>query len=146
MTAFTAYTKFKQGQISGSHFVDFDSDTIKIALVNDTYAPDVANHEFFSDAKAAEVVGGNYVANGSALANKTVTVNGAVVKFDADDVLWAVSATGFVDARYAILYKDTGTAGTSALIGVLDLGQDYGNAAGDFSLRFDATNGIFTFA
>lgn len=147
MSAFSKFHKFIQGQINGSHFVDFDTSLIKVALVTSVYVPAQATHEFFSEVSANEVSGGNYTVGGLELTSKLVSapdVNG-VVKFSADPATWAVSGTGFTNARYAILYHDTTVATTSPLIAYLNLQQDYGNAAGDFTLRWD-TAGIFTFS
>jgi len=146
MAAFQKYHKFLKGQFNGDHGIDFDTDTIKVALVSSAYTPTPQTHEFFSDI-TAEVTGGNYASGGSALANKTLEVDaGGTVRFKADNTTWQASGTGFTNARYAVLYKSTGVASTSPVIAYLDLGQNYGNAAGDFSLRYDAINGIFAIA
>ena len=47
------------------------------------------------------------------------------------DITWSQDASGFEDARYAILYKDSGAAATSPLIAYADLGGDKGNKAGE---------------
>lgn len=87
--------------------IDFLTDTIKAALVKSPYVFDSA-HEFLSD------LGANVVAS-LPLANKSVV--GGV--FDADDLSFEAIAAG--NSLQAILiYKDTGVAGTSALIGYLD--------------------------
>lgn len=139
MASFIAYHKFKESQIKGPA-IDFDTDDIRIALVKNTYVPDAALHSTFANVSANEVSGSNYAAGGAVIQNKTVTLAAGVVKFDGDDITWGVNLSGFTDARYAILYSKT----SNQLVGVLDLGQNYGNSAGDFTLRFDATGGIFT--
>ncbi|MGB8275371.1 MAG: hypothetical protein WCF16_08915, partial [Alphaproteobacteria bacterium] len=63
--------------------------------------------------------------------------------FDANDVTWLQSATGFSNARKAVLYKDTGVATTSRLIAYADFAADKGNVAGDLTLQMDAA-GIIT--
>lgn len=146
MAAFQKFHKFVKAQFNGDHPVDFDTDTIKVALVSSAYTPVPQTHEFFSDI-TAEVTGGNYTSGGSVLANKTLEVDaGGTVRFTADNTTWSASGTGFTTARYAILYKSTGTSATSPVIAYLDLGQNYGNAAGDFSLRYDSVNGILAIA
>lgn len=87
--------------------IDFETATIKAALVKNTYAFD-AGHEFLSAL-------GAHVIDAQELTGKTV-VDGA---FDANDVSFPALAAGNT-ARAVVLYKDTGVAGTSALIGYLD--------------------------
>jgi len=119
--------------------------TLRVALVTATYTPNQNTHEFWSDVSANEVSGTNYTAGGNAAANATVTMDAAgLVKFDADDpAAWLQSATGFSNARRAIIYYDTGIATTSRLVAYSnDFGADKGNTGGDFSIAFDA-NGIY---
>lgn len=102
-------------------------------------------HDFFDDI-TNEVSGTGYTAGGATLANPSVTQGNTNNRsyFDADDVSWA-SAT-ITNARYAIIYKSTGTAGTSALIGYVDLGANYSSSGSQtFEIRWDATaeTGIF---
>ena len=73
--------------------IDWDSDTIKVALLNNTYTADQDAHDYFDDVSAYEVTGTGYTAGGLTLANKTNTYNSAtnVIVLDADDVTWASS-------------------------------------------------------
>ncbi|MBV8250948.1 MAG: hypothetical protein JO200_21200 [Comamonas sp.] len=88
--------------------VNFDNDTIKAVLVSSDYAFAGA-HEFLTHLGAA-VVG-----EAVALANKS-SVNGA---FGADDPLFLALPAGQT-AKAMVVYKDTGVAGTSALLGYFD--------------------------
>ena len=146
--AWVFYDSFKKQLFTLDNSVDFDDNTtttVKVALVTSTYVPDTALHQFFSDVSANEVSGTNYTAGGNEAATKTVTVASGTVTVDAaDPATWAQSATGFSNARYAILYKDTGTTTTSPLIAYHDFGSDVGNTTGDLTVSFDATNGVFT--
>jgi hypothetical protein len=63
------------------------------------------------------------------------------VKLDADNPSWA-SAT--ITARYAIFRYNTGTAGTSPLIGYWDFGSNYVSTNGTFELIIP-TAGLFHF-
>lgn len=124
--------------------VDHDADTFKIALVTATYTPDRATHDFWDDVSANEVSGTNYTAGGNACANPTVTTSGNTTTWDADDpATWSQDGAGFTDARYAILYKDSGVAGTSNLVAYHDFGTDQDNTSGDFTVQLDA-DGIAT--
>lgn len=84
----------------------------------------------------------NDTAGGATLANKSVGYTGGtnVTKVDADDVTWSSSS---ITARIAVLYKDTGTASTSPLIGYVDFGEDKTSDSGNFTVQFDSA-GIFT--
>jgi hypothetical protein len=55
---------------------------------------------------------------------------------DAADVTW--SALNKADVRYAIIYKDTGTAATSPLIGYVDFGATQAPAGVDFIIQWGA--------
>lgn len=127
--------------------VDWDDNsttTVKIALVTSSYTPNRAGHDFWDDASANEVSGTNYTAGGNEVASKTCAVASNVVTVDAaDPATWSQSGSGFSNARYAILYKDTGTASTSVLIAYADFGSDKGNVSGDLTVELD-TDGIFT--
>jgi hypothetical protein len=122
--------------------VDWDTDTIKVMLLDDTLAPDQDTHDYIDDLNANEVSGTGYTAGGATLASKTIgyTAGTNVTKFDAADVTWSSST---ITARYAVLYVDTGTPATSVLIGYTDFGEDKSSENGNFTLTWDA-DGIFT--
>jgi hypothetical protein len=149
--AWVPYDAYLKNLMTGESttWIDHDTDTIKIALVTNTYVPSRSADVYFDDSGAndpidEEVTGTNYTQGGNACASPTVTVAGNVITFDADDpATWSQSGAGFSDARYAILYKDTGTDTTSNLIAYHDFTTDQGNVSGDFTITLDAT-GIST--
>lgn len=146
--AWTLYHKWLEGQADGSLTntpVDFDNDTLKVALVTGAYTPDAAVHDFWSTPQAQEVgPATNYNAGGTALGGRTVTLSSGTVTFDnSNDLTWAQSGGGFANARYAVLYKVSGNASTSPLIAYADLGGDKGNELSDLTLQF---NGIITWS
>jgi hypothetical protein len=122
--------------------VDFDSDTIKVALLSSSYTPNQDTQDYWDDVSSFEVSGTGYSTGGATLANKSVSYNSStnVTKFDADDVSWTSST---ITARYAVIYDATGTASTSALIGYVDFGSDQSSSSGTFSIVWDSA-GIFT--
>lgn len=122
--------------------IDWDTDTIKVALVTSSYTPDQDAHDYWDDVSANEASGTGYTAGGATLASKTVgyTSGTNVTKFDAADVSWTSST---VTARYAVIYVATGSSATSALIAYVDFGTDQSSSAGTFSIVWDAA-GIFT--
>lgn len=123
--------------------IDFDTDTIKVSLHTSSYTPNQDTHDYYNDV-SNEVTSSGYTAGGATLASKTVTLDTANnrVDYDAADVIWnAVTFT----ARYAVLYKSTGTAATSPLIACIDFGGDKSPAAEDFVLIW-ATAGLLRLA
>ena len=151
--AWVFYDAYVENLYTGEHtaFIDHEGDTIKIAFVTNTYVPSRSADVYFDDSGAndpvdEEVSGTNYTQGGNEVANPDITVAGNVITFDADDpATWSQSGAGFADARYAILYKDSGVDTTANLIAYHNLGSDKGNVAGDLSIQLDAT-GISTTA
>lgn len=99
------------GTTSGTA-IDLIDDTIKVALLDTDVTGFNAAHEFYSDLSSAVV--GTPVT----LASKTFTSG----VFDAADSTFT-AVTGNV-CEALILYKDTGTASTSPLIGFIDTGTN----------------------
>lgn len=117
--------------------VDWDTDTIKVALTTSTYTPNQDTHDYFNDV-TNEVSGTGYTAGGNTLASKTITYDDAnnVIVLDAADTTWASST---ITARYAVVYASTGTASTSPLIGYVDFGSDQSSTNGNFTITWDST-------
>ena len=118
--------------------VDFDSDTIKVALLTSSYTPDQDAHDYFNDVSTYEVTGTGYTSGGATLASKTATYDSGtnVIVLDAADVTWSSST---ITARYAVVYDSTGTSSTSALIGYVDFGSDQSSTNGNFTITWDST-------
>src|SRR5437868_1580592 len=123
MATIAKYNSFLLNQMNGNAVVDFDTDVIKVMLATSAYVPDATAHVYKSSV-TNEVTGANYTAGGTALASKTVTNTTGTIVFDAADVTWAQNASGVANARYAIIYKDTGTAASSPLVAVIDFSSD----------------------
>jgi len=156
MALIAKYNKFLLTQMNGgidttggstsgaARVVDFDTDTIKVMLTTATYVPNAATQST-KVSVTNEVTGTGYTAGGATLATKTVTDTTGTITFDADDVTFTQNAAGFSNARYAVIYKDTGTAATSTLVGWVDFQADKGNVAGDLILQWNVS-GIVTWA
>lgn len=117
--------------------INLATDTIKVALVTSSYTPDIDADVFWDDVSANEVsASGSYTAGGATLSvsNSTDDTDDEGV-FDATDVSWT-SAT--ITARYAVIYKSTGTPATSPLIALIDFGSDQASTAGTFTITFAA--------
>lgn len=148
--AWNMYDIFRRKQIANeATAVDLNTpggNGIKCAFVTSAYTPNQNTHDFWDDASASEVSGTGYTAGGNVCSNPALTMDGAgLITFDADDpAVWSENASGFSNARRAILYRDTGTGSTSELIAYSDdFGADKGNVGGDLDVDFDAA-GIFT--
>jgi hypothetical protein len=119
--------------------IDWDTDTIKVALLTNAYTPDQDAHNYLDDVVANEVTGTGYTAGGATLANKTNSYNSStnVITLDADDVTWSSST---ITARYAVIYDATpATNATKPLIGYVDFGSDQSSSNGNFTITWDAT-------
>jgi hypothetical protein len=132
------YTKGLAKCLTGD--IDLNTDTIKAALVVATYTPDQNAHDFWDDVSANEVANGNgYTTGGVELATPGVTPGTGTVIFDSPtDPTWANSS---ITARYLVVYKSTGTAGTSPLIAYVDFGENMTSATGEFKVTL-STDGI----
>ncbi len=141
------YGKFLLNQINGAAVVDFDTDTIKVSLHTATYAPNRDTHDFFDDATNEVANGSGYTTGGVTLASIVVALDtaGDFVYFDAADAQWTALTKTF---RYAVIYKDTGAAGTSPLIAYIDFGADEVIVATNYALIWQAAaqGGIFKLA
>lgn len=102
------YAKGKEKFLSGG--INLSTDTIKVALVKNTYAQDLAADEFYTSI-SAHVVGTPIT-----LTSKSIT--GGV--FDAADVTFLAVAAGNT-CEGVVIYKDTGVAGTSPLLVYADV-------------------------
>lgn len=122
---------------NAARVIDFDTDTIKIMLCTSSYSPDAVAHACVNSV-TNEVSGTGYTSGGITLTNTSLTLSGGTVTFDADDVTWFESVGGFNDARYAVIYKDTGTANTSTLFAYIDLVSNKGNADADLVIQMNA--------
>jgi hypothetical protein len=116
--------------------LNLSTDTIKVMLLSSSLTPNPDTHEFIGDINANEVTGTGYTAGGVTLTSKAVTQDNTtdIGKFDAADVSW----TGTITARYAAIYKDTGSAATSPIIQIIDFGSNQASTAGTFLIQWHA--------
>jgi hypothetical protein len=121
------YAKGKEKILAGS--INFPSDTIKVALVKNTYVQDLAADEFYSDIST-------YVLDTpETLGSKTTTAG----VFDAADATF-VAVAGGDTCEAVVIYKDTGVAGTSALLAYIDVitGFPLATNGGDITIQWDS--------
>lgn len=101
------YAKGKEKVLSAA--VNYTTDTIKVALVSNTYPQDLAADEFYT-AISAYVVG-----TPQTLTAKTTTAG----VFDAADVTFLAVPAG-TTLEGVVIYKDTGIEGTAPLLQYID--------------------------
>jgi hypothetical protein len=126
------YAKGKEKLLGSTNAISLDVDTIKVALVNNAYPQDLALDEWYTTLST-------YVLNTpQTLTNKSIT-NGI---FDADDVTFSAVAAGST-CEGVVIYKDTGTPGSSALLAYIDTitGFPLATNGGDITIQWD--NGAF---
>lgn len=125
------YAKGKEKILSAA--VNYLTDTIKVALVKNTYPQSLATDEFFGPSLSTYVVG-----TPQTLANKSVVAG----VFDADDVTFSTVAAGDT-LEGVVIYKDTGVAGTSPLLHYIDTitGFPLATNGGDITVQWD--NGAY---
>lgn len=147
------YDLARQSFLSQSPALDWDTDTIKVALVNTVtpgttpYTVNLATHQYLTDlggSGVASAANGPIVQISGALASKTVTAGVA----DAADVTFTAVANfqsgSAIEAL--VVYKDTGTASTSPLIAYIDTatGLPVTPNGGDITVVWDnGSNKIF---
>lgn len=133
------YNSFKKKIMDGS--IDLDTDNINVALLTSAYTANIDTHTFYSDVTTQEVAQANgYTTKGVTLGSPVVTIDTTndLAYFDAADVTWATST---ITARYAVIFKNSGTNTTSPLVGYVDFGADKVSDNGNFIITF-STAGI----
>lgn len=124
------YALGKEKILSGA--INLPSDTIKVALLKNTYPQNLTTDDFYDDI-SAYVIG-----TPQTLAAKSV----ALGVFDAGDVTYtAVTAGDTLEG--VVIYKDTGVAGTSPLLAYIDTitGFPLATNGGDITIQWD--NGAY---
>jgi len=148
MAVITKYQNYVTNQF-GAAPINFASggDTVKVMLTSSTYTPS-ASSDTWKSSVTNEVTGGGYTAGGATVTTSTSN-SGGTLSVTGNSVTWVINAGGFSNARYAVIYKDTGNAATSPLIGYIDLGANQSNVTGSLILNWNNSSNsgtIFTVA
>jgi len=134
LTTFEEYAK----QIGdGEH--DFQTDTLKLGIVDSTITPAAGDTTpTWTDYSANEVsTAGGYTAGGETLTSVTYTEAAGVATLDAADVVISQNASGFTDGYWGILYNDTN--GTDMAVCFVDLGGPVSEVDGDITISWNAS-------
>lgn len=136
----TAYNHARYLLATGA--LDLSSGTFKMALVTSTYTPDYDTHQFVSSL-TNELSGNGYARQ--TLASVAVTKGTNKTKFSSANAVFTASGGSLV-ARRAVIFKDTGVAGTSPLICSVLLDSTPADVTatdgGSITVAPDATNGF----
>lgn len=116
------------------------ADTINCALTSG-YTPAQDTDSFWSTPQTSEITGTGYTAGGVTLGSKSIgAVTGShEIPLIAGNAVWT---TASFSCTYAVVYRSTGTASTSPLIGWVNFGGTETVASGTFTITFDPTNGV----
>ena len=97
------YTKFKNSLLKGE--INFNNDSIKLLIVDNTYSPNQSTDEYVSSISTNSIL-----ARSNSISNKIITSG----TFDASDL--SISNYSGEPFNAVVLYKDTGDDNTSNLI------------------------------
>lgn len=142
----TPFGKFVHGL--GLGYFDFtagnDLAHLKVLLAKSAYTPNVDTHEFLSDVTNEVPAGSGYTTGGVALTGTSWTYDSSVPTnrraiLGADPASWTgLTIAAGNAARYAVVYRDTGTAATSRLLGYVNFGVDKTPVSEDFIVTFSS--------
>jgi hypothetical protein len=115
--------------------------TVKLAILNSSYVPDIDADEFWDDVSSFEVSGTGYPEGGETL-SPTITEDDANDKsmLDVDD--FTISSATFNDGKFYVIYIDTGTPGTSPLLCYFELEAAQSPSSEDYDVSIHA-NGLW---
>lgn len=106
--------------------IDLSTDTLKIILMNTTFAFDKDTHATLADVTADQLATGfGYTQNDKTLAGGALVEDDANDKgtYTCDDPVWTASGGSIGPTGAAIIYDDT--TGDDTVIGCIDFGTDY---------------------
>ncbi len=120
--------------------LNLSAGTYKAALLTASHVTNVDTQIAWSNVSANEITGTGYTANGVALTNVTITQDNTsdVVKFDADDAVWAALTASNI--RYVCVYLVAG-GGSSYIVAIIDFGVTKASTGGSFTVQWN-TGGI----
>lgn len=137
MATFKHYVKAKKSLANKE--VDFDTDTIKIALFTSSLTIDQNADQYFDAAPytSNQAANGNgYTTGGVAIGSKTVTATTLKFILSSGAAAWTALTKAF---QFAVMYNDS-PASNKPLLGYCDLGSQSISGV-DFTIAPDAVNG-----
>lgn len=122
-----------------------DASDISLALLADSYTPDLIEDETFADVSGDEITATDnnddgYPQSGQEIGNISLLQDGSVTTFDGDDVVFDDST---ITASFAVIYDRTPADEVDqSLLTLIDFEGEEISEDGDFRIEFDA-EGIF---
>ena len=119
------YHSYRNTVAAGTSTIDLVTDTLKMMLVTSSYTPDMVNDDFLDNVTSEVILGVTYTPSGGpTLGTKSMINDANYSLLDFADVTVGTDVDGFDNARYFVIYKDTGVASTSPLICLGEFGAD----------------------
>lgn len=140
MAIVTTYShEFLKGCVLKEH--DLESDVLKIALMNDSFAFDPDTHLNWAACSADEVAAGSSSYEMQPLENVAVSIDAVGNKVDiaATSVTWTASGAAIPTTGSAIIYNDSHA--TDVVVMCIDYGADYDTADGKL-FQINLSNGL----
>ena len=148
--AWVFYKNFKLGQldsaIHASAPIDFDTDTIRLMLLDDGSTidqTDIDVADIIAGASDTEVTGTNYARKSITSVDAVLSGNNVDVNTTMSSPSFAVHTSGFNDAKHAVLYKFVAADASSPVIAYNTFTSNLNNTSGSLTLQFSSSN-IFT--
>ena len=133
-SAWNKFNDFSEQLVRGVH--DFDANTFKVVLTNT--APSAGNTILTDITQVTN--GGGYTTGGEAT-TITISETSGTTTVSGTEIVWTGTGAGFGPFRYAVLYNDSTTSPTDALIAWFDYGSSISVAASEtFTLKFNNAN------
>lgn len=141
MATYTKFNDFTNEVLKSVH--NFNSHTFKAAFTNS--APSASNTQLSDITQIS--TGGGYTAGagGGVAVTMTLSTASGVAKVTGTDTTFTASGGSVGPFRYVVIYNDSATSPTDALVCYFDYGSSVTLADTEtFTLDFDSTNGLFT--
>lgn len=135
MTTSLGYGNYPLNALSKK--ADWLGDTVKAALLLNTYTPDQDGHVWLSSVTASEASGGGYAR--ITLSSKTLTYDAPTNTVKASCGNLSFPGLTLTGVRYIVFFHDTGVASTSPLVSYVDLGADQAPSAQAINYTVPAT-------
>ena len=116
--------------------IDWDADTVRVALCASEFTPAQDTMDYFDDVTNELSTASGYIAGGASLASTSAiyTASTNILMLDGADVSWADSC---ITARYAVVYVDTAaSAASDPLICWTDFGGNVISSSGTFTISW----------
>lgn len=142
MATGTVVNTFKQQALQAQLTAATD---LKVMLLTGSHTPNDDTDEFIDDVSANETSGIGYTAGGQSIVSESVSLDTANdrAELTCDDIVWnGGGSEGSLTARYAYLYDDTGTPGTSRIWGYLDQGAEITATNAPYTVDPSASDGF----